>query len=71
MRVEESIEIACSPEAVWAIVSDPMNDARWCRKVKSAKPAGEHQWEVMHKPVPVRAPMVLATTQRDCRRRLG
>ena len=66
MRVEESIEIACSPEAVWAVVSDPMNDARWCHKVKSVKPAGEHQWEVMHKPVPLQAPTAMRTTQHDC-----
>src|SRR5439155_14495168 len=33
VRVEESVEIARSPQEVWALVADPLNDPRWCRKV--------------------------------------
>jgi carbon monoxide dehydrogenase subunit G len=59
MRVEESVEIARAPEEVWAFVADPLNDPRWCRKVKSVEAAGPRRWRVVHKPVPLRAPMEL------------
>jgi uncharacterized protein YndB with AHSA1/START domain len=65
MRVEESIEIASSPEAVWALVADPLNDPRWCRKVESVEAAGGSRWTVIHKPVPLRPPMELALEQLD------
>jgi hypothetical protein len=59
IRVEESIEIARSPEAVWAFVADPANDPRWCRKVKFVEPAGVRRWRVLHKPVALRPPIEL------------
>ena len=55
MRIAESIDIARSPEQVWAFVADPTNDPRWCRKVKAVEPAGPRRWRVLHKPVPLRA----------------
>ncbi len=54
MRVEESVEIARSIEDVWAFVADPLNDPRWCRKVKSVDPSGARRWTVLHQPVPLR-----------------
>ncbi|MGH2950524.1 MAG: SRPBCC family protein [Solirubrobacterales bacterium] len=59
MRIEESIEIASSPDAVWAVVADPLNDPSWCPKVKSVMVAGEARWIVSHKPVPLRPPIEL------------
>lgn len=59
IRIEESIEIASSPEAVWAVVADPLNDPRWCPKVHSVEEAGDDRWRVSHKPVPLRPPMEL------------
>ena len=59
MRVEESVEIARSPEDVWAFVADPQNDPTWCPKVKGVEAAGERRWRVTHKPVPLRPPMEL------------
>lgn len=67
MRIEESIEIARPPEAVWAVVSDPQNDPHWCRKVNSVEAAGEGRWTVTHKPVPLRPPMELTLQQQDVR----
>ena len=64
-RIEESIEIASSPEAVWAIVADPLKDPSWCPKVKSVKQAGEGRWIVSHKPVPLRPPMELTLEHRE------
>ena len=54
MRVEKSIEIRRAPEAVWAVVSDPRNDPRWCPKVKSVQAAGDQRWDVQHRSVPLR-----------------
>ena len=48
-RFTRSIEIARPPEAVWAVVADPRNDPRWCRKVKSVEAAGERGWTVTHR----------------------
>jgi uncharacterized protein YndB with AHSA1/START domain len=59
IRVEESIEIAASPEAVWAVVADPHNDPHWCPKVKAVEEAGDARWTLSHKPVPLRAPTEL------------
>jgi uncharacterized protein YndB with AHSA1/START domain len=64
-RIEESIEIARPPGAVWDFVSDPLNDPRWCGKVKSVEPAGERRWRVFHKPVPFRPEMELIVEQLD------
>jgi uncharacterized protein YndB with AHSA1/START domain len=65
VEVRESIEIRAPPEAVWAVVSDPANDPRWCPKVESVSPAGEGRWVVRHKPVPLRPPMELTVEQRE------
>jgi uncharacterized protein YndB with AHSA1/START domain len=59
------MEIARPPEVVWALVADPLNDPRWCRKVKSVEGAGERRWTVTHKPVPLRPPMELTLEQLD------
>ena len=39
------------------MVADPLNDSRWCSKVKSVEGAGDGRWTVSHKPVPLRAAM--------------
>jgi uncharacterized protein YndB with AHSA1/START domain len=65
IRVEESIEIARSPETVWAVVVDPLNDPRWCAKVKSVEVAGDNRWTAVHKPVPLRPAMELVVEQLD------
>ena len=57
--IEELIQVARTPEEVWAVVGDPENDPYWCRKVKSAEPAGESRVVVTHKPVPLRPAMGL------------
>ncbi len=59
MRVEQSITIARPLPEVWAFVSDPSNDPRWCPKVKSVEPVREGEWRVTHKPVPLRPPTQL------------
>jgi uncharacterized protein YndB with AHSA1/START domain len=63
MRVKETIEIARSPEQVWAFVADHANDPRWCKKVKSVEPAGPQRWRVAHKPVPLRPRVTLMVEQ--------
>jgi uncharacterized protein YndB with AHSA1/START domain len=63
MRVEEAIGIARPPDQVWAVVADPRNDPRWCRKVKTVDAAGERRWHVMHKPIPLRPPRELELKQ--------
>jgi uncharacterized protein YndB with AHSA1/START domain len=63
LRVEESIEIARPPEAVWELVAEPVNDPHWCPKVKSVEPVGERRWTVLHKPVPLRSPFELSLEQ--------
>ncbi len=72
MRVQETIEIARSPEAVWAFVADHGNDPLWCKKVKSVSTVGELRWEVEHTPVPLRpaARLVVEQIHRDPPRRL-
>ena len=62
VRVEESIVIARPRDRVWAFVADPLNDPRWCPKVKTVEPAGERRWRAVHKPVPLRPPMELTVT---------
>lgn len=59
IRIEESIEIASSPEAVWAVVADPLNDPKRCPNVKSVEVAGDDRWTVSHKPGPLRPPVEL------------
>jgi uncharacterized protein YndB with AHSA1/START domain len=60
MRLEESVEIARSPEDVWSFVADPMNDPRWCPKVTTVHQRGPGRWLVRHKPVPLRPPLELS-----------
>jgi uncharacterized protein YndB with AHSA1/START domain len=59
VEVREAIEIGAPPEEVWAVVSDPANDPRWCPKVRAAEPAGEGRWLVTHTPVPMRPSLEL------------
>jgi uncharacterized protein YndB with AHSA1/START domain len=66
MLIEHSIEIRRPVEAVFAFVSDPVNDVRWCRKVQSVTAAGEGQWEVVHKPVPGRPARRMSMTRVAC-----
>jgi uncharacterized protein YndB with AHSA1/START domain len=47
------------------VIADPLNDPRWCRKVKSVEGAGERQWTFTHKPVPLRPPMEMTLEQVD------
>ena len=67
-RVEESIEIARPPDIVWAFLADPLNDPRWCPKVKSVEPIAGSRWRVVHKPVPFRPSMELALEHIEVRR---
>jgi uncharacterized protein YndB with AHSA1/START domain len=62
-RVEESIEIHRTPDDVWAVISNPENDPKWCRKVRSVEPSGDARWRVIHRPVPLRPPLELAVEQ--------
>jgi uncharacterized protein YndB with AHSA1/START domain len=54
MAVERTIEIARPREEVFAFVSDPRNDVRWCPKVHSVEPVGQDRWTVLHRPIPLR-----------------
>ncbi|MFL5827021.1 MAG: SRPBCC family protein [Thermoleophilaceae bacterium] len=60
MRVERSIEIARPREEVFAFVADPLNDMRWCSRVKSVEqvegngPAPGARYAVVHQPVKLR-----------------
>jgi uncharacterized protein YndB with AHSA1/START domain len=66
-RVEESVVIARSPQSVWDFVANPLNDPRWCAKVRSVEPAGKRRWRVAHRPVPFRPPMELTVEQLELR----
>ncbi len=63
VKVEESVEIARPPDAVWEVVSDPVNDPRWCSKVKAVRRTGPATWNVVHKPVPLRPAAELSVQQ--------
>jgi uncharacterized protein YndB with AHSA1/START domain len=52
--IERQVEIARPVEEVFAFVSDPRNDPRWCRKVQSVEGDGD-RYLVVHKPVPLRS----------------
>jgi hypothetical protein len=45
------------------VVVDPLNDPRWCPKVKQVDPTGERRWRVLHKPVPLRPAAELTVEQ--------
>lgn len=66
-RIQESIEVARPPDFVWAFLADPLNDPRWCPKVKSVEPVGVRRWRVVHKPVPFRPPMELTLEHAELR----
>jgi carbon monoxide dehydrogenase subunit G len=63
MVIEREISISRPIEAVFAFVSDPVNDVSWCRKVQSVTAAGEGRWEVVHKPVPGRPARRMSMTR--------
>jgi hypothetical protein len=50
------------------VVADPLNDPRWCSKVRSIEEAGEGRWTVTHKPVPLRLPMELTLEHLEVQR---
>ena len=58
MAVERSIEIARSPEEVFAFVADARNDPRWCPTVVACDqlngdgPGENARYEAEHKPTP-------------------
>src|SRR3954464_2050678 len=60
--IERQIEIARRVEEVFAYVADPLNDVRWCPKVRSVK-GGPERYEVVHKPVPLRPERDLVMTR--------
>jgi hypothetical protein len=47
------------------LIAEPLNDPRWCAKVKSVEVAGDNRWTVIHKPVPLRPPMELMLEHLD------
>ena len=65
MRIEKSVTIARPPEQVWAFISDPRNDVRWCPKVIAVEqiagdgPGADAKYRVMHRPRPLRAAVPL------------
>jgi uncharacterized protein YndB with AHSA1/START domain len=58
MAVERSIEIAVSPEELFAFVADARNDPRWCGTVVACEqrqgdgPGPQARYEARHKPTP-------------------
>lgn len=46
-------------------MADPLNDPRWCDKVKSVEVAADNRWTAIHKPVPLRPAVELAVEQVD------
>jgi uncharacterized protein YndB with AHSA1/START domain len=52
--IERGVEIARPIEDVFEFVSDPRNDPRWCRKVRSVDLVEEGRYAVVHRPVPLR-----------------
>jgi uncharacterized protein YndB with AHSA1/START domain len=60
LQIQRSVEIDRPIEEVFAFVSDPRNDPRWCHKVVSVEqvagegPSAGARYTVVHKPVPGR-----------------
>ena len=58
MRIEKAIEIARSPEDIWAFISDARRDPEWCHKVDSVEqltgegPGPSAKYRVLHRPRP-------------------
>jgi uncharacterized protein YndB with AHSA1/START domain len=67
VRIEQSIEIARSPDDVWRFIADARNDPEWCDKVDSVEqaagdgPGPGARYRVLHRPRPRRPPVELAT----------
>jgi hypothetical protein len=61
VRVEEGIDIGRAPEDVWAFVVERANDPLWCSKVKTVQPTADGAWDVWHRPIPLRSPVLLRT----------
>jgi uncharacterized protein YndB with AHSA1/START domain len=59
------VHVACPPSAVFAVVGDPLNDPRWCRRaleceqVSGSGPQVGATYRVLHRPVRLRPPMPL------------
>jgi uncharacterized protein YndB with AHSA1/START domain len=62
MRIEREVVVSRPREDVFAFMSDPRNDPRWCAKVLSVTqvhgdgPGPGSRHEVWHRPVPLRPP---------------
>jgi uncharacterized protein YndB with AHSA1/START domain len=60
VEIVRDVEIHRPIAAVFAFVSDPRNDPRWCRKVRSVEqvegdgPGPGARYAVMHRPIPLR-----------------
>lgn len=52
VEIAREVEISRPVADVFAFVSDPSNDPRWCRKVRSVEQVGDGRYAVVHKPVP-------------------
>jgi uncharacterized protein YndB with AHSA1/START domain len=60
MKIERAVTIDRPAEEVFAFVSEPRNDTRWCKKVVSVEqvagdgPGPGSRYAVVHKPIPGR-----------------
>ena len=52
MEIAREVEIERPVADVFAFVAAPLNDPRWCRKVRSVEEVGDGRYAVVHKPVP-------------------
>ena len=79
MRIQASIEIARTRDDVWAFISDPRNDAKWCDHVVSVEqvagdgPGPDARYAVVHRPIKLRGEkrMEMAVTEFDPPLRMG
>jgi uncharacterized protein YndB with AHSA1/START domain len=60
--IEREIEIERPPDEVFAFVADPLNDPRWCPKVRSVE-GGPDRYTVVHAPVPLRPARTMEMTR--------
>src|SRR2546423_10760474 len=66
VRIERTVEIARSPQDVWAFIADARNDADWCDKVDSVEqlagtgPGLGPRYRVLHRPIRFRKAKELA-----------
>jgi uncharacterized protein YndB with AHSA1/START domain len=67
-RIEKTILLRIPPEEVWAYISDPRNDPRWCKKVLSVeqiggdRPGPGARYRVIHRPTRLKRPKRLEVT---------